>query len=131
MNDLPTPSGTRPSIYPAVIPYLTVANAEAVITFLESAFGATRQFIMPEDHGKITHGEIRLGDNLIMISDAGPASPPIHLCHYVADVDAIYAKAIAAGAISISEPETKPYGDRMGGVTDPAGNTWWICARVS
>jgi uncharacterized glyoxalase superfamily protein PhnB len=117
--------------YPAVIPYLLVRDAPALIGFFTAAFGAAARLVVPTASGGVMHGEIALGDSVIMISDASETPrPPTSLCHYVADVDAVYHRALAAGAASLSEPETKDYGDRVAGITDPAGNTWWICAAV-
>jgi uncharacterized glyoxalase superfamily protein PhnB len=118
--------------YPAIVPYLMVADATALMRFFEEGFGAARRFVMPSSAGGITHAEIAIGDGLVMLSDE-PETPhaAIHICLYVADVDAVYSRAVAAGAVSLSAPETKEYGDRVAGITDPAGNTWWICARVS
>jgi len=121
MMNKPTPG------YPAIVPYMLVADAAAFIAFLETAFGAQTRFKVPTESGGVMHGEIALGDGLLMISDAGEPWAPAHLCHYVPDTDSTYAKALAAGAVSIAPPETKDYGQRVAGVKDPAGNTWWIC----
>ncbi len=85
---------------------------------------------MPAENGGVTHAEVSLGDGLLMISDAGEVRGPGHFCHYVADTDAVYHRAIQAGASSVSAPETKEYGDRVAGVNDPSGNVWWIGARL-
>ncbi len=52
----------------------------------------------------------------------------LHL--YMEDVDAVYRRAIQAGAKSLREPADQPYGDRMGGVEDAFGNQWWIATHV-
>jgi uncharacterized glyoxalase superfamily protein PhnB len=49
---------------------------------------------------------------------------------YVPDCDAAYQRALAAGAKSIQAPSDAPYGDRIGGVTDPFGNQWWIATHI-
>lgn len=49
---------------------------------------------------------------------------------FVPDADAVYAKAIAAGATSLREPETLFYGHRSAGVEDPSGTQWWISTQV-
>jgi PhnB protein len=49
---------------------------------------------------------------------------------YVEDVDAVYKRAVQAGATSIKEPANQFYGDRSAGVTDPVGNYWGIATRV-
>jgi uncharacterized glyoxalase superfamily protein PhnB len=127
-----TGEGTRPaSGYPAIIPYLLVADANALIRFFEAAFGAVARFKVPSESGGVVHAEVALGDGVMMISDAGEVRGPGHFCHYVADADAAFLRAIQAGAVTVSEPETKEYGDRVAGVKDPAGNVWWICARMA
>lgn len=121
----------RAKTYPAVIPYLLVKDAKTLITFLERGFGATARLLVPSQQGGVMHCETALGDSVIMISDAlETPRPPTSLCHYVTDTDAVFAAAIAAGAEIEAEPETKPYGDRVAGIKDPAGNTWWICQRM-
>jgi uncharacterized glyoxalase superfamily protein PhnB len=49
---------------------------------------------------------------------------------YVPDVDATYQAALRAGAKSVQDVKDQFYGDRSGGVEDPAGVTWWISTRV-
>jgi uncharacterized glyoxalase superfamily protein PhnB len=66
-----------------------------------------------------------------MISDANEQHPPMQcmLYIYVPDVDASYQRAVSAGGSSVTEPMDMFYGDRSGGVKDPAGNQWWIGTR--
>ncbi len=132
MSEALVPAGARSKKMPGVIPYLLVGDAPALISFLEAGFGAVRLFSAPSADSRIMHAEIALGDSLVMISDAiEKPLPPTQLCHYVEDVDAVYARAIAAGAADLSAPETQNYGDRIAGIKDPAGNTWWICTRLT
>jgi PhnB protein len=65
-----------------------------------------------------------------MVGQAGAqwATRPAALYLWVDDVDATYARTLAAGATSESEPEDKPYGHRNAGVLDHNGITWWIGA---
>ncbi len=119
----------RPAGYPAIVPYLLPAAAAPLIAFLEAAFGAVTRFTVPSETGGVMHGELDLAGSVLMISDAGHAETT-QLCHYVPDCDATYAAALAAGAASVAPPETKPYGHRVAGITDPAGNTWWICTLL-
>lgn len=118
--------------YRTVTPYLLVPDAERELAFLTSAFGATEVQISRSPDGRIGHAEIRIGDTLVMLGQAGgpwtPKAAALYL--WVPDVDATYATALAAGATSESEPEDKPYGHRNAGVVDPAGNTWWIGSPV-
>jgi len=82
--------------------------------------------------------DVRIGDSHIMLNDAvmggkGPKAiggSPASLWLYVEDCDALYRRALKAGATSISEPQDQPYGDRSGGVTDPFGNKWYIATHV-
>lgn len=127
---------TRTSAVPeghhTVTPYLIIENAPALIEFAERAFGAVllRRWAGPD--GAIRHAEIRIGDSRIMLGEANENWPPIpamlHL--YVEDVDAVYRRALAAGAASIMEPADMPYGDRSGGVRDVCGIQWWLATRV-
>jgi uncharacterized glyoxalase superfamily protein PhnB len=123
----------KPEGYSTVSPYLIVGGAQAVIDFLWEAFDAAelRRFDLPD--GSIMHAEVRIGDTVVMIGDAGPDWPsvPAHLHVYVADVDAVHRRAIEAGGVSVGEPEQKEGApDRRGGVRDPGGNTWWIATQV-
>ncbi|HTV02080.1 MAG TPA: VOC family protein [Luteitalea sp.] len=118
--------------YRTVTPYLCVADADAELTFLTQAFGASEMQIERTDTGAIMHAELRVGDTLVMLGQANDryGAKPAALYLWVDDVDAAYAKALAAGASSESAPEDKPYGHRNAGVVDANGITWWIGAPV-
>jgi uncharacterized glyoxalase superfamily protein PhnB len=123
----------KPERYSSVSPYIMVAGAQRMIDFLKRAFGATelRRYDMPD--GSIMHAEVRIDDSVIMLADAGGTWPafPIWLHVYVADVDAVYRSALAAGGVSVQEPQQREGDpDRRGGVKDPAGNTWWISTQT-
>ena len=121
-----------PDGYPAVTPYLMVRDAARFIDFLSTVFGArvTEQLKRPD--GKIGHTEVRLGDSLIMLSEASDDYPatPVMLHFYVEDVDAAFARAIKAGGTVVAEPTKQFYGDRSGGVKEPCGNTIWIATHI-
>ena len=80
----------------------------------------------------VGHAEVRIGDSMVMMGEASDAWKPMPsaLYLYVADVDVAYRRALAAGGTSTMEPMDQFYGDRSGGVKDPAGNIWWIATRV-
>lgn len=124
--------GYKPAGYTSVAPYLIVAGASATIDFLEEVFDATelRRFADPD--GKVMHAEVRLDDTVVMLGDANEGWPPApaHVHVYVSDVDATYARALAAGATSVQEPVRKQDEDKRGGVKDDGGTTWWISTRV-
>src|SRR6478609_6361018 len=118
--------------YRTVTPYLVVPDADAELKFLKEAFGAAELECHRRPDDTVMHAELTIGDSLIMLGQAGgqwgPRSAAFYL--WITDVDATYAKALAAGATSESEPEDKPYGHRNAGVVDRNGVTWWIGAPV-
>jgi PhnB protein len=125
-------SSYRPEGYNSVSPYLVVNGADATIDFLVKVFSAVALRRFPNDVGKLIHAEVRIDDTVVMIADSGDGWQPMpaHVHIYVNDVDAIYQKAIAAGALSIQEPIKKDDEDKRGGVKDSGGTTWWIATKV-
>jgi PhnB protein len=126
------PAKPVPESYHTVTPYLTVKGANALIDFITRAFGATEAHVMRGPNGEVQHGDLMVGDSHVMVGEAGAQWPPMpaQLYLYLPDCDAVYRQAIAAGGISIQEPQTQFYGDRHGAVKDPCGNTWWIATHV-
>src|SRR5262249_13588799 len=107
-----------------VTPRIVVQSASGLIQFLRRTFNATG------DVQTDRPSEIRIGDSVIMISDAGiRESMPAFLYVYVDDVDATYRRALEAGATSVEEPLDLPYGDRRGMVKDASGNLWQIATH--
>jgi len=126
-------SGYKPEGYNSVSVYIVANGAQRVVDFLKKTFnaGELRRFDTPD--GKIMHGEVRVGDTVVKIADAGGNYPvfPAWLHVYVPDVDATYKKALDAGGISVQAPVRKEGDpDKRGGVKDPAGNTWWISTQM-
>ena len=120
----PVPEG-----YHSVTPYLIVQGAAKTIDFARKAFGAEMAVEpMKRPDGKIMHAELKIGDSHVMVSDADERHPamPSMLYLYVPDVDSAYRRAVSAGGTSLMEPMDQFYGDRSGGVKDPAGNQWFI-----
>ena len=121
-----------PDGYTAVTPYLIVDNAAAMLDFLAAAFGAVERLRVPMPGGGIGHAEVEIDGAALMVSDSIPEYPAtstlIHL--YVTDVDAVYARAVQAGATSVEAPADQFYGDRMARITDPSGNRWAIATHV-
>jgi len=118
--------------YRTVTPYLLVSDADTELAFLKAAFGATEVECQRNPDNRVMHAEMKIGDSLVMLGQAGgrwtPRSAALYL--WVDNVDATYARALQAGATSESEPEDKPYGHRNAGVIDQNGITWWIGAPV-
>jgi PhnB protein len=121
-----------PEGYQTVTPYLTVQGAQKLLTFLKQVFNAKERLIMPGPDGAIMHGEVVIGDSVIMFSDpAGqfvPRNSALYL--YVEDVDATYKRALEAGGKSIKEPADQFYGDRSAGVEDSFGLYWGIATHI-
>jgi uncharacterized glyoxalase superfamily protein PhnB len=122
-----------PEGYHTITPYLVVDGAEKIVHFMKEAFGAQPVFEpMARPDGKIMHGEFKIGDSIVMISDpserAQATSVALHV--YVPNVDAVFQKAVKAGARPLMEPADQFYGDRSGSVTDPAGNRWHIGTHI-
>ena len=123
----PVPDG-----YQAVIPYLVVSGAAEILKFLHDAFGAEEKRCFTKPDGTIGHAEVRIGGSVIMLADACPEFPAtkagIHL--YLPDVDAVYQRALRAGAESVQAPTNQFYGDRSATVRDRAGNWWCIATHI-
>lgn len=117
-----------PEGYHTITPYLIVREAARLIDFLKQAFEAEEVHRSTADDGTVQHAEIRIGNSMLMISEArGQYGPmPAMLYMYVEDTDAVYKRAMEAGAVSLREPVDEFYGDRSAGVKDDFGNQWWI-----
>jgi PhnB protein len=121
-----------PEGVPSVQPYLHLRNSKTMIPFLEKAFGGVVTGHVPmSPEGHVLHATIQIGDNTLEIDEAhGEFQPmPCHLHLHVADADAMYAKAMRAGATSMDVPSDKPYG-RSGAVKDAFGNTWYMTSPL-
>ena len=131
----PVPDG-----YHTVTPYLIVNDGPAALEFYKKAFGAVELLRMPRPDGRIGHAEIKIGDSPVMLADEHPEigalSPqsvggsPVSIHLYVADVDAMFKQAVAAGASVVRPVQKQFYGDRTGGVKDPFGYQWYIATHV-
>ena len=120
-----------PDGYHAITPYLVATGASKLVDFLKQAFDAQETFRMPAPDGSIMHAEIKIGDSMLMLGEASEQWKPMPcaLVLYVQDSDAVYKRALQAGATSIMEPADQFYGDRQGGVKDPSGTSWWIATH--
>jgi uncharacterized glyoxalase superfamily protein PhnB len=115
-----------------IMPILTVDGASNFIDFLKSAFGAIEKERYAGPDGVVMHAELTIGPSIVMTSDANAEFPsaPARLQLYVNDVDAVYGRALAAGATSLREPADQFYGDRSAGVADAFGNQWWLATHI-
>ncbi len=129
-----------PDGYHAVTPYLCISGAAKALDFYRDAFGAVERFRLEMPGGDIGHAELQIGDSVLMLAEAceeSSASAPdalggttvsIHL--YVEDVDALFARALAAGASEIRPPGDQFYGDRTGMLRDPFGHVWALATHT-
>lgn len=114
-----------PEGWHTVTPRIVVDGARQLVGFLGQVFGATGEY---RQEGP---SEVRIGDSLIMVTNAGARCPmPAFLYVYVNDTDATYRRALDAGARSLEEPADTHYGDRRCMVEDNWGNTWQIATHI-
>ncbi|HEY1043416.1 MAG TPA: VOC family protein [Telluria sp.] len=136
MNQVkPVPEGMH-----TVTPHLVCNGAAEAIDFYARAFGATEIMRMPMPDGKLMHAEIRIGDSTVMLVDempewkaTGPRTlkgTPVTLHMYVPDADALFRRAVEAGATSIMPVEETFWGDRYGVLEDPFGHRWSVATHV-
>jgi len=133
----PVPDG-----FHAVTAHLIVDDAARALEFYARALDARELFRMPGPDGRIMHAEMQIGDSRVLLADERPAeegggpSPktlkgsPVSLMIYTADADALYKRAVAAGATSKAPPTDMFWGDRWCNVVDPFGHDWQIATHV-
>jgi PhnB protein len=122
----PVPRGFR-----MVTPYLVGADGPALLDFIKAGFEAEEMMRAETPNGGV-HGEVRLGDSMMMVGGGIPGrnfpgtlqQGALHV--YVEDADAVCAKAVAAGATLVDAVRDQEYGERSGTVKDRAGNYWYV-----
>ncbi len=129
-----------PDAYRAATPYLIVDGAARAIDFYRTAFGATELVRLADPTGKVMHAELRIGNAALMLADEFPdmgyRSPKsyggssVSLLLYVEDVDAVFARAVAGGAIENMAVTDQFDGDRRGTLTDPFGHVWLLATKL-
>jgi uncharacterized glyoxalase superfamily protein PhnB len=124
----------------AVTPHLVCAGAADAIEFYKKAFGAVEEARLPGPNGKLMHAVIRINGSAVMLVDEMPEwgalgpkalkGSPVTLHLYVGDVDAVVARAVAAGAKVTMAVADQFWGDRYGKLEDPFGHHWSIATHV-
>jgi PhnB protein len=121
LGPTPVPAGYR-----TLTPYLHPRAAAPYIDFLTRGLGAVEEFRHALPDGRVAHAQVRCGNAVLELGEGEglPRSGVFYL--YVADPDALFAQAVAAGATALGAPADQWYGDRVGSVQDPAGIIWYI-----
>jgi len=126
-----------PEGYHTMTPQLTLDDAAKTIDWYKKALGAEELSRSVGPDGKIMHAELKIGDSRFMVNDVmmgakGPQAfggSPASLWLYVENCDALFDRAVKAGANVQMPMEDQFWGDRGGALADPAGYTWWIASR--
>ena len=135
-----------PAGYHTITPHIMLDDCAGAIEFYKKALGAKERGRMQGPDGKIVHAEIQLGDSIVMMNDEmppmQPGTPGVYksprtaglvtgaLFLYVANVDAVFARAVKAGCVVRQAPTNMFWGDRYGVVIDPFGHTWSFATHV-
>jgi uncharacterized glyoxalase superfamily protein PhnB len=130
-----------PKGYHSLTPYLIVKGAGEAMAFYARAFGAREKLRLTMPGGGVMHAEIRIGDSYLMLTEENPewgAKSPLalggngtHVMIYVRDVDAAFARAVAAGCTVEMAVADMFWGDRYGKLRDPYGHQWSICTHIA
>jgi PhnB protein len=118
---------------PTVIPHLTVSDAKKAMEFYQAAFGATPGRVSATPDGMVMHAEFRIGSAVIYINDPfGPLTPPANITLHLwsEDVNALWDRAVAAGAKVTMPLADAFWGDRYGHLEDPFGYRWALAQHV-
>ncbi len=131
---------TAPLTYPALTPALAVNDCAAALDFYRRVFDAEERYrLIDPENGKIGHAEFTIGGQVLMIAEEYPAfnqSPTtlggtaVKFSIMVADVDAAFARAVAAGAVEVYAPRDEFYGHRSASVRDPFGHVWMLQREI-
>jgi PhnB protein len=126
MSVPPIPEG-----FHTIVPNIIVNNAEGAIEFYKIAFGAEQKLRLTTPDGKIAHCELIIGDSVLNLGDAmeGWVAHPLLAQLFVGDSDAVFNRAVDAGA-KVTMPMTDMFfGHRAGHLVDPFGGTWIISTQ--
>lgn len=121
-----------PDGYGTVTPWVVTKDTRRLLEFLKQAFDAEELGRVEVEGGAIGHAEARIGDSIIMMFDSPfPVATPGLLRLYVEDGDAVFRRAVEAGATPVTQMTELAWGDKVGRLRDPLGNIWWIQERVA
>ena len=129
---MPEQTNAAPAGYTTVAPWVVTDDTGALLDFVSQAFDGEELARVSTEDGSIGHGEIRVGDTVVLAFDRHddwPAMPSL-LRVFVADADRAFAQALAAGGQVVTAIADDAFGQRGGRVKDPFGNIWWVAGRV-
>ena len=117
-----------PKGFHTITPNIVVEDAEKAVAFFKNAFGASESYRLTMSSGQITHCELRLGDSIFNLGTAMDGWPAHGLVAqiYVEDSDALFDRAVQAGAKVIMPMTDMFFGSREGRIADPFGSVWTI-----
>jgi PhnB protein len=123
LSNQPIPKG-----FHTITPNIIADDAEEAVAFLKRALGATESYRLTTSNGKITHCELRIGDSVLNVGESMEGWPAHGLVAqiYVEDSDALFKRAVDAGASVIMPMTDMFFGSREGRVADSHGNVWTI-----
>ena len=125
-------SNAAPEGYTTVAPWVVTDDTGAFLDFVAQVFGGEELGRVLTEDGLVGHGEIRVGDTVVLAFDRHADWPvmPSLLRVYVADADQVFSQAVAAGGQVVTAVANDAFGQRGGRIKDPFGNIWWVVSRV-
>jgi uncharacterized glyoxalase superfamily protein PhnB len=129
---MPEQNSAAPKGCTTVAPWVVTDDTGAFLDFVAEAFGGEEIARVLTEDGAIGHGEIRVGDTVVLAFDRRadwPAMPSL-LRVFVADADEAFSRAVPAGGHVITPLVDDAFGQRGGRIKDPFGNIWWVVSRV-
>lgn len=123
---------STPAGYTSVAPWVVTDDTGAFLDFVAEVLDGEELARVATESGAIGHGEIRIGDTVVLAFDRAPEWPvmPSLLRVWVPDADAVFEKAVAAGAKVVTAIADSAFGQRGGRIRDPFGNIWWVVTQV-
>ncbi|MFJ9388468.1 VOC family protein [Nocardioides sp. NPDC101246] len=125
-------NGTAPAGYTSVAPWVVTDDTGALLDFIAQVFDGEELARVATEDGSTGHGEIRVGDTVVLAFDRRPEWPamPSLLRVWVPNADESFTRALAVGATVVTELSDSAFGQRGGRIKDPFGNIWWVVSHV-
>jgi PhnB protein len=119
-----------PQGFHTITPNIIAEDAEQAVSFLKRALGATENYRLTLSDGRITHCELQIGTSVLNLGTAMEGWPAHGLIAqiFVEDPDALFERAVQAGATVVTPMTDMFFGIREGRLSDPFGNIWIIAA---